>query len=105
VRKTAISPDPTERVRGDRPYSPGCNARVRENWNGFTVFSPLLLAGQDGNVFVRDLHGRDTLLLLQFPDRPVYLLRRESVRITSPFVFMRMKRDSVWRSARAESDR
>jgi hypothetical protein len=101
VAKTAISPDPTERVRPDRPYSDRCNARVRENWNGFTIFSPLLLAGRDGNVFVRDLHGRDTLMLRQYPERPVYLVRRASFRITSPFVFTRVDRDSLWTSARS----
>lgn len=100
VTKTSISPDPTERMRPGRPYSARCNARVRENWNGFTVYSPLLLAGRDGNVFVRDLHAQDTLMLAQHPGRPVYLLRRATFRITSPFVFRPVNRDSIWRSAR-----
>ncbi len=102
VAKTILSPDPTERVRAGRPYSPRCNARVRENWNGFTVYSPLLLAGRDGNLFVRDLHGRDTLMLARYPERPAYLLRRSSYRITSPFVFDPVNRDSLWRGARAD---
>jgi hypothetical protein len=100
VQKTTISPDPTERVVPGRPYSARCEARVRENWNGFTLYSPLLLAGQDGNLFVRDLHARDTLMLALHPDRPVYLLRRASYRITSPFVFDPVNRDSLWRTAR-----
>lgn len=100
VVKTNISPDPTERMRTGRPYSERCRARVRENWDGFTVYSPLLLAGREGNVFVRDLHARDTLMLARYPERPVYLLRRATFRITSPLVFNPVNRDSIWRSAR-----
>jgi hypothetical protein len=74
---------------------------VQDNWNGFTLYAPLLLAGKHGNIFVRDLRARDTLLLAQYPDRPVYLLRRASFRITSPFVFSRLNRDSLWRASRA----
>lgn len=40
---------------------------MRENWNWFTVYSPFLLAGRDGNLFVRDLHGRNTLMLARYP--------------------------------------
>ena len=101
VSKTSISPDPTERVRAGRPYSERCHARVRENWNGFTVYSPLLLAGRDGNLFVRDLHARDTLMLARYPGHPVYLLRRATFRITSPFVFKPVDRDSLIAAARA----
>ena len=100
VTKGSTSPDPTERVRADRPYSERCNARVRDNWNGFTLYAPLLLAGRDGNLFVRDLRGRDTLLLARYPERPVYLLRRASFRITSPFVFSAVDRDSLVAEAR-----
>ena len=88
-------------MRAGRPYSARCQARVRENWNGFTVYSPLLLAGRDGNLFLRDLHARDTLMLAQYPGRPVYLLRRATFRITSPFVFKPVDRDSLIASARA----
>ena len=101
VTKTGISPDPTERVRSDRPYSARCNQRVQDNWNGFTLYAPLILAGKNGNVFVRDLRARDTLLLAQYPDRPVYLLRRASFRISSPFLLQRLNRDSMLAAARA----
>ena len=101
VSKTTLSPDPTERVLAGRRYSPRCTERIKEDWRGFTLFSPLLLAGRDGNLFVRDLHGRDTLMLAEYPDRPLYLLRRSSYRLSSPFVFERMDPDSLRQNARA----
>ena len=101
VEKTTFSPDPTERVLGGIRYGPRCAGRIQEDWGGFTLFAPLILAGKDGNVFARDLHGRDTLLLRQYPGRPVYLLKRTTARIESPLVFERVNPDSIWRSARA----
>ena len=101
VQKTTFSPDPTERVLAGIRYGPRCAGRIKEDWRGFTLFSPLILAGKDGNVFARDLHGRDTLLLRQYPGRPVYLLKRSTARIESPLVFERVDPDSIWRSARA----
>jgi hypothetical protein len=101
VERSKLSPDPTERILKGRPYRDRCIQRVREDWQGFTLFSPFILAGKDGNVFARELAGRDTLLLRQYPGRMVYLLKRATFRLSSPFVFTRLDVDSLWRSARA----
>ena len=62
-------------VRTQQGYAPApmCVARVQEMMQGVTPLAPLLLL-DDGNVYVRDLQARDTVLLQTFPDRPVYLL-------------------------------
>ncbi len=101
VQKSKLSPDPTERALTGRRPTPLCLKRITEDWQGFTLFAPLLLAGRDDNVYVRDLLGRDTLLLRRYPGRPVYLLKRASFRLSSPMVFERVDPDSIWRSARA----
>jgi 4-amino-4-deoxy-L-arabinose transferase-like glycosyltransferase len=89
------SPDPTERYLPAAFYSDRCRTRVQDNWQGFTLFAPLLLAGGRDNVFARDLHARDTLLLAAFPDRPIYLLKPEDARVASPKRFYPVTRDSL----------
>lgn len=58
--------------------APRCVRRIRENQAGFTVFTPMLLAGRSGNLFVRDLHASDSLVFAAHPGRPVYLLLRDT---------------------------
>lgn len=98
VIRTPHSPDPTERYLPGSFYSDRCQNRIRDNWRGFTLYSPLINAGQNGNVFARDLHARDTLLLTAFPDRPVFLLKPKDTQIGSPLQFYLAPPDSLRRA-------
>lgn len=72
------SADTTEQYLPGSRYAPRCIARIAEDRGGFTLFTPLLLAHGGGNIYVRDLHARDTLLLKAYPNRDLYLLKPES---------------------------
>ncbi|HEX6536775.1 MAG TPA: hypothetical protein VF041_19465, partial [Gemmatimonadaceae bacterium] len=94
------SPDTTERYLPGAYYDGRCRARIADDRAGFTLYPPLLLAHGGGNVYARDLHGRDTLLVRAFPDRPLYLLRPASPRIGEPPRFYPLSRDSLERAWR-----
>jgi hypothetical protein len=82
-------------------YTPRCLQRIADDRQGFTLLTPLMLAGSDGTLYARDLHSRDTLLLAEHPDREVWLLRpADSVSGSAPR-FQRVSRDSIIQSARA----
>lgn len=74
--RLALSTDTTLRARPDVPYSEKCLRRLEEERAGTALFAPLLLAGQNGNLFIRDLHARDTLLADSLWQRPAWLLSR-----------------------------
>jgi hypothetical protein len=97
VRPSPLSPDATERVLPGARYSPACVARIADDRAGFMVLTPLLLA-RGGNIYARDLHARDTLLLREHPDRPVYLLRPPSPAPGAAPRFERLDRDSLSRA-------
>ena len=64
--------------------------------------APLLLARGGGNRYARDLGARDSLLLREYPDRPVYLLRPPSGAVGALPRFEALSRDSLlaaWRAA------
>ena len=97
-----ISPDSTEKVLPGSNYTPRCVARVQADRQGFTLLTPLLLAHGGGNVYARDLHERDTLLLAEHPTRPLWLLRPATSKVGAEPRFYRLSRDSVlaaWRGA------
>lgn len=100
LRGSPVSPDTTEQFepRGPR-YTQACVDRINEDRAGFTLYAPLLNAG-GGNIYVRDMAGRDTLLLAEYPDRPVYLLRPGSARIGAVPRFYPASRDSILSAAR-----
>jgi hypothetical protein len=103
VVKSTLTPDPTERVRPGVPYTAVCVRRIAEDRAGFLHYVPLRLITTGGNVYARDLHARDSLLLAEFPDRPVYLLTRVGTRVDDPTVFLPLRRDSLiaaWRVGR-----
>jgi hypothetical protein len=89
------SPDASERALPGRAYSPRCQARILEDRAGFTVFGSVLAREWGTNVFARDLHARDTLLLKDFPDRPVYLLRAAGPDVGAPLELLKLSRDSL----------
>ena len=72
-----------------------CRARIAEERAGTADLNAILLV-RDGNVYARDLHARDTLLLAEMPERPVYLMRQESGMSAERPVFIPLSRDSLW---------
>jgi hypothetical protein len=97
---STLSPDASERVLPGARYTSRCLQRITDDRRGFTLLTPLLLAGSDSTVYARDLHERDTLLLARYPDREVYLLRpADSVSGAVPR-FERVSRDSILEAAR-----
>ncbi|MFN2565257.1 MAG: hypothetical protein ABR499_09645 [Gemmatimonadaceae bacterium] len=79
-------------------YSPQCRARVSESSSGIVPLAPLLLSGGPTNVYVRDLHARDTLLLKRYPDRPIFVVRRDSSAAGVTLRYHRAMRDSLQQS-------
>lgn len=77
LRAQMLSPDTTLRMLPGRALPERCQRRLAEDQAGTTVFAPLLLAGGGDNIFVRDLHARDTLLPPDWLARPQFLLTQE----------------------------
>jgi hypothetical protein len=75
---STLSPDRTERMLPGAMYSVLCQRRLEEDRRGYTFLAPLLAHDVGSNVYARDLHARDTLLMQRYADRRVYLLRAES---------------------------
>jgi hypothetical protein len=97
---STLSPDASERVLPGARYTPRCLQRIADDRAGFTLLTPLLLAGQDSTVYARDLHERDTLLLAEHPQREVWLLRPTDSAAGSIPKFERVSRDSIIAAAR-----
>ncbi len=99
--KGTLSADKTLRALPGTTYSASCTARVMEDRAGFTIGTSVLAQPASSNVFARDLHARDTLLLKQYPGRPVYLLRPTSSELGAPLMLERLRPDSLaaaWKS-------
>ena len=95
VVPSTFSPDYTERYLPGTPYPPKCRQRLEEDQAGFTFLTPLLLARGGGNIYARDLHERNALLLALHPERPVFLVRPGTSRTTEMPQFIRLSRDSL----------
>ena len=89
-------PDTTVRFVPGGPRAPICQRRVDEDRSGFTLYPPFLLDHGGGNVYLRDLHARDSLVLGQYPGRPVWLLTKAPP-VGSPLRFERVPVDSMLR--------
>jgi hypothetical protein len=101
LRSSPFSPDSTEKLLPGATYDRTCIARINEDRVGYTHLAPLLLERGSGNVYARDLQGRDSLMLAAYPARPVYLLLRKGANADSSFTWLPLKRDSLlaaWRS-------
>ena len=98
-----FSQDPTAKVLPGAVYTTLCSVRVAEEQTGFTVFLPLILAGGAGNVYARDLHQRDTLLLQAFPGRAVFLLKPPSTDLGEDPQYYPVSRDSLYRAWGAQN--
>ncbi|MBK6842972.1 MAG: glycosyltransferase family 39 protein [Gemmatimonadetes bacterium] len=97
-----LSPDKWLRGLPGSTYSDDCAKRLVEDRAGFTLATSTLAYPSRSNVFARDLHARDTLLIKQYPGRPLYLLRPASSEIGAEFVLERLRPDSLandWQSA------
>ena len=95
VVKSTFSPDYTERYLPGTKYPPRCRQRLAEDAAGFTHFTPLLLARGGGNIYARDLHERNAVLLAAHPDRPVWLIKPPTSRETEMPQFVPLSRDSL----------
>ena len=95
------SPDPSARYRPGTFYSPRCLSRRHEDQLGFTLYPPLLLA-DSGNLYLRDLHARDSLIMAAHPGRPLYLLKPAGPDEGAPPLFYPVSRDSLAASWAAE---
>jgi hypothetical protein len=97
--QSPFTPDQTNRLLPGSRYTRECLTRLREDREGFTILLPLLLAGgREDIVYARDLHARDSLLLMQYPVRSVYLLRPSHPDAAPEF--LSLKRDSLLASWR-----
>jgi 4-amino-4-deoxy-L-arabinose transferase-like glycosyltransferase len=92
---STLSPDGTERVLPGSTYSPTCQRRIVEDRAGYSFFAPLLARDAGSNIYARDLHARDTLLLARYPERPVYLLRAASSEMGARLLLEPFKLDSA----------
>ena len=101
VMASTLSPDASERMLPGARYTPRCLQRIADDRRGFTLLTPLFLAGSDGTLYARDLHERDTLLLAAHPEREVWLLRPADSSSGAVPRFERLDRDSVIAAARA----
>ncbi|HEX7023266.1 MAG TPA: hypothetical protein VF187_00490, partial [Gemmatimonadales bacterium] len=96
-RSELLTGDPSIRLTPGAVYPPICMDKIRANQSGFTLYAPLLLARGNGNLYVRDLGSRDTLLLRSHPGRPVFLLKPASDAVGAPPVFLPLHPDSIAR--------
>lgn len=90
-----LSPDKTERVLPGSTYGPVCQQRILEDRAGYSFLTPILARERDSNVYARDLHARDTLLLARYRERPVYLLRTQSSGVGAPLILEPLNVDSA----------
>ena len=95
VVKSTLSPDYTERHLPGTRYTAHCRQRIAEDHAGFTFLTPLLLARGGNNIYARDLHERNAVLLAAHPDRPVFLIRPPTSRATEMPEFVPISRDSL----------
>lgn len=96
--ESTLSPDRTERVLPGAEYPPVCRRRIVEDRAGYSFLAPLLARDAGSNVYARDLHARDTLLLQRYAGRSLFLLRAASSDVGAPLLLEPVRLDS----ARAE---
>jgi hypothetical protein len=107
VEGRRFGPGANAHVEAGYAYSAHCLRRVEETAAGITPLAPLLAVGgpSDRNIYVRDLHARDSLMLAAYPDRPIYLLRPASAAPSAMPAFLPVSKDSLaaeWSSEHTE---
>jgi hypothetical protein len=101
VIRSPMSPLAAEFFVAGTTYSERCLARVRDDQRGFTQMMPALVA-RGSNVFARDLHSRDSLLVRQHPGKPMFLLAPSSPEPGAELRYYPMNADSAWRDWRGQ---
>lgn len=96
--ESTLSPDGTQRMLPGTRYGVVCQRRILEDRGGYAYLAPVLASDVGSNVYARDLHARDTVLLERYPGRPVFLLRIIPSETGSRLTLERVSLDS----ARAE---
>jgi hypothetical protein len=91
------------RVQPGVRYTPACMQRVAEIERGIVALAPILAQPGDGNVYARDLHARDTLLVARYPGRPIWLLAAESDQRNARPRYFRVDPDSLRQAWAAEA--
>jgi hypothetical protein len=102
LRTVADLPDTTVRFIPGLAPLPICRRRVDEDRAGFTLYPPLMLDHGGNNIYVRELHARDTLILAEHPERPIWLLTK-APSVGSPLRFERISLDSMRREWQLDS--
>ena len=97
VEGRRLGPGANAHVQIGATYSAHCMRRVAETAAGITPLAPLLAVGgpSDRNIYARDLHARDTLLLAAYPDRRIFLLRPSSAAPSAMPAYFPVSRDSL----------
>ena len=96
VVPSGLSPDRSQMALPGSTYPPRCIERINADREGFTLFTPLLLAGRDGNVYVRDLRERNSRLGGPLRGREVYLLRPRGSDLGSRPEFILLSAGSIF---------
>ncbi|MEO5826054.1 MAG: hypothetical protein ABIR59_09215 [Gemmatimonadales bacterium] len=94
------SADTFPRLLRGRTLRGRCLRRVVEDRAGFALFPPLLLARNNENLYLRDLHARDSLVIPAGNRRPIWLLLKTQVP-GEPLRFLPVDRDSMYREWRS----
>jgi hypothetical protein len=97
VVRSTLSPDGSERVLPGAHYPPICAERLREDNQGFTVFPPFLLAGRDGNRYLRDLRDHTSVLAPSLRGRSVFLMYPPDARIGTRPILSPLEPESLSR--------
>jgi hypothetical protein len=105
VEGRRLGPGANAHIEAGYPYPPHCQRRAEETVEGITPLAPLLAVGgsSDRNIYARDLHARDSLLLAEYPDRPIYLLRPATAAPSAMPKFFPISRDSLVAEWKEES--
>jgi hypothetical protein len=101
VRSSPLSPDSTEKILPGAPYDQTCVTRINEDRAGYALLAPVQLERESGNIYARDLQAHDSLLVAEYPQRPLYLFRRTSTEPDARYEWLPLRRDSLfsaWRS-------
>jgi hypothetical protein len=96
VVRSNLSPDVTLMALNGAEFPEICQRRIVQDWEGFTVFAPHLLAEVKGNRFVRDLRERNAVLRGEWTGQPIYLMRPDGPKVGAKPRFIRLHPDSVF---------
>jgi hypothetical protein len=105
VEGRRLGPGANAHIQAGYPYPAHCLRRAEETAEGITPLAPLLAVGGplDRNIYVRDLHARDSLVLAEYPGRRIFLLRPATAAPSAMPAFFPVSRDSLVAEWKAEA--